>query len=439
MKLPIEFEEQMKTQLGDEYDAFLKSYDQETCRGIRVNTLKISVEAFEKISPFELTRVPWTEDGFYIEGIRPGKHPHYFAGLYYIQEPSAMLPAAVLAPTAEDVALDLCAAPGGKTMQMAAMMNNQGLLIANDINGQRLKALIRNAELMGVKNLIVLNDKQENIKTSLFGKIDRLLVDAPCSGEGMFKKHEDAVSAYKDYDIDACVMMQKNILDDILDVLNGQGKMVYSTCTFNTFENEDMIHYALSKKQLNLIDIPKKHGFVEGQGLPEVARIYPHKVKGEGHFTAQLKYDGLKKDCLKSRPHTSLPPLVQSFVETYLNIELKGHFKVIKNKIFMMPEQMIPIEGVKIIKDGWYIGELKKNRFEPSHAFALGLKASDCRQVIDFKSDAPEIIKYLKCETIFCDGQKGYNLICVDGHPVGWGKWSSGKLKNLYPAQWRLS
>lgn len=439
MKLPVSFENQMKEQLGPDFQDFLKSYDHEAYRGIRVNTLKISVEEFLVISPFDLEPIPWTEDGFYIKNERPAKHPHYFAGLYYIQEPSAMLPAVVLSPTSDDVALDLCAAPGGKTMQMAAMMNNDGLLIANDINNNRLKALIRNAELMGVKNLVVLNDKQDKIGQSLKGKIDKLLIDAPCSGEGMFKKHDDAINAYESYDIDACVGMQKAILDDVLEVLNGDGEMVYSTCTFNTFENEEMVNYAREKKSMVLVDIPKKHGFISGDIIQEVARIYPHKVKGEGHFTAKLKMDGHRSVISKKHMTSELPELARNFMDEMLEKPLKGLFKVVKNRVFMMPEHMIDITGVKIIKDGWYIGELKKNRFEPSHAFALGLKASNCKHVINFKSDGSEIIKYLKCETIACDGDKGYNLICVDGYPVGWGKWSGGKLKNLYPAQWRLS
>lgn len=439
MKLPIDFEHRMKEQLGPDFQDFLESYDHEAYRGIRVNTLKISVEDFLAISPFDLEPIPWTKDGFYIKDRRPAKHPHYFAGLYYIQEPSAMLPAVVLAPTSEDIALDLCAAPGGKTMQMAAMMNNEGLLIANDINNHRLKALMRNAELMGVKNLVVFNDRQENIRRALKGKIDKLLIDAPCSGEGMFKKDEDAILAYASYDIDACVRMQKAILDDILEVLNEEGELVYSTCTFNTFENEDMVFYAQDRKDMTLVDIPKNHGFVSGGIIESVARIYPHRVKGEGHFTAKLKMNGSRNTISKKNMTSERPDLLRQFMAEILVKPLEGRFKVVKNKVFMMPENMIDISGVKIIKDGWYIGELKKNRFEPSHAFALGLKASNCKHVINFASDSSEIIKYLKCETIACEGNKGYNLICVDGYPVGWGKWNNGKLKNLYPAQWRLS
>lgn len=439
MKLPVKFEEQMRKQLGDSFDAFIQSYDKETYRGIRVNTLKISVEDFLKISPFDLEPVPWTPDGFYIKDIRPAKHPHYFAGLYYIQEPSAMLPAVILDPKPSDVTLDLCAAPGGKSMQLAAMMNNQGLLIANDISNNRLRALIRNAELMGLRNLVVFNDHQSKIKMSLFKKVDKLLIDAPCSGEGMFKKHDDAINAYEDYDVDACVSMQEEILDDILETLNDGGQVVYSTCTFNSYENEDMIRYALDKHDLDLEMIDKDYGFEPGIDMPEVARIYPHLVHGEGHFAAKLHKSGENIQHHFDESVTEPPEVFKSFMKDYLKTPLTGHFKVIKDKLFLLPGKMLDFTGVKVVKTGWYLGDLKKNRFEPSHAFALGLKADQFINTIDFPSDSIEVMKYLKCETISCEGKKGYNLITTDGYPIGWGKWASGKLKNQYPSQWRLS
>lgn len=438
MKLPKIFEDQMRKQLGDEFNDFMATYDHESYRGIRVNTLKISVEDFLKITPFELKPVPWTKDGFYIEGIRPAKHPHYFAGLYYIQEPSAMLPAVALNPSSEDIVLDLCAAPGGKSMQLAAMMKNQGLLISNDISSNRLRALIRNAELMGLRNLVVLNDHQSKIKTTLYKKVDKLLIDAPCSGEGMFKKHDDAINAYASYDVDACVKMQTEILDDILETINDGGELVYSTCTFNTFENEEMIRYLIKSRQMTLASLDKDHGFVGGIDMPEVVRLYPHKIRGEGHFCAKLIQSGDRIDPKLKHVATQPPEALKDFMKTYMKAPLTGHFKVIKDKVFLLPD-LVDLTGVKVVKRGWYIGDLKKNRFEPSHAFALGLKASDFTSVIDLPSDSLEVMKYLKCETLACEGTKGYNLICTDGHPIGWGKWANGKLKNLYPPQWRLS
>lgn len=438
MNLPKKFLDRMKKQLGEEFDDFLKAYDRTAIKGIRVNTLKISVDDFKKISPFKLRPVPWTVDGFYIESSeKPGKHPYYYAGLYYIQEPSAMLPAEVLSPTQDDIVLDLCAAPGGKTMQLAAKMKNKGLLIANDISSNRLRALIRNAELLGVKNLIVLNEHQDKIAISLKNSVDKLLIDAPCSGEGMFKKDDGAVDAYADYDIEACTSMQKSILDSILPIVNGGGSVVYSTCTFNEDENENMIQYILEDTSFELNKLSPDFGFVNGR-LEGTLKIYPHLVEGEGHFVSKVTNNNRHSDQMIETSVNKPPELLLEFMSEYLTQPLEGYYKIIKERVFLMPEKRLKLSGVKIVKEGWYIGDLKKNRFEPSHAFALGLKSEQFKNTINFNIEDPNCIKYLKCETISCDGNKGYNLVCVNGFPLGWGKWANGKLKNLYPAAWRL-
>lgn len=437
MRLPEAFLERMRVQLGEEFDAFLASYDRKTIKGIRVNTLKISVEDFMAITDFDLRPVPWTRNGFYVEAEGLGKHPHYLAGLYYIQEPSAMLPAELLNPDPGEIVLDLCAAPGGKSMQLAAMMNNQGLLIANDINTKRLSALIRNAELMGVKNLLVINDHQDKIAAAMPGAIDKLVVDAPCSGEGMFKKDDDAKNAYEAYNIETCTSMQKEILDTIPSVVKTGGELVYSTCTFNTLENEGMVHYLMEKYDFSLVQSDLKM-FEPGIDMPEALRVYPHLIEGEGHFAVKLRSESNPESKVRPYVKNKAPELVDDFMRTYMTEPLEGHFKVIKDRVFLMPAYAVKTSGVKVLKEGWYLGDLKKNRFEPSHAFALGLKKSQFRQCIDWSKDSLEIIKYLKCETISCDGQKGYNLICVDGYPIGWGKWAQGRLKNMYPHAWRL-
>lgn len=440
MKLPEKFIEQMKTILGPNWDDFYKTYDHPAIKGIRVNTLKISVQDFMELAPFKLKAVPWTRNGFYVEpDISLGKDPYYFAGLYYIQEPSAMLPAELLNPDEDDVVLDLCAAPGGKTMQLADMMGNEGLLVANDINNHRLKGLIRNAELMGLKNLIVLNEHQMNIANQLKGFVDKLLIDAPCSGEGMFKKHADARRAYEDYDIEACKKMQKEILDDIMPVLNSKGSFVYSTCTFNTQENEEMLLSLKDRSPITIKEIPLNYGFEPGIQLKGPVRLYPHKVRGEGHFAALGTYRGQFDYKAENLEANEPPDLLQVFMDQYLNTPLEGHFNVYKDQVYLMPKKTLDFKGLKVVKAGWYLGKLAKNRFEPSHAFALGLKSSQFKNIINFKRDDVEVVKYLKCETLHCSGEKGYNLVCVDGYPLGWGKWAQGKLKNLYPSPWRLS
>lgn len=439
MDLPIEFISRMKKQLKDEYKNFIDSYDNETYRGIRVNTIKITVEDFLKITDFELIPVPWCNDGFYIKGdLRPAKHPHYFAGLFYIQEPSAMLPAVILNVKKNNIVLDLCAAPGGKTMQLAASMQNEGILIANDINTNRIKALIRNCELLGVTNIIVLNEKQENIASKIGRSFDKILIDAPCSGEGMFKKHDGAINAYAEYNIESCVKMQREILYEVNNMINGQGELVYSTCTFNENENEEMIQLMIDELNFKLVPLEANYGFKQGNKVKEVLRLYPHLIKGEGHFVGKVKNEEEYKTISINEEKNKPPELLLEFMKENMHYILEGYFEVIKDKVFLLPQKRLQLIGLRTSKKGWYLGELKKNRFVPSHAFALGIKKEDFKNIINLEKNSIEIIKYLKCETLKLEGTKGFNLICVDGHPIGWGKWANGTLKNLYPAAWRL-
>lgn len=300
MNLPQEFLEKMQVLMEkDEYEDFLSSFHKPRYYGLRVNTLKISVEEFLEISPMDLEPIPWTKDGFYYkEGQNPGKHPYYGAGLYYIQEPSAMLPGAIIAPKPGEYVLDLCAAPGGKTVQMAAAMKGEGLLVANDINSDRVKALVKNIELCGITNAIVTNDTPLNLSLRFESYFDRILVDAPCSGEGMFRKDEDARKSWGRYKCDMCSKMQMEILDNVDKMLKPGGYMVYSTCTFSPEENEKMICYFMEKfDHYEIVDIPKVAGIEDGRPqwcdnnseIKKTARLWPNKVKGEGHFVALLR------------------------------------------------------------------------------------------------------------------------------------------------------
>ena len=251
----------------DEYEAFLLSYSMPRYYGLRVNTLKISVEEFIKISPFKLEKIPWTKDGFYYdEGEHPGKHPFYYAGLYYIQEPSAMLPATVLDARPGEYILDLCAAPGGKTVQIAAGMKGEGLLIANDISSERIKALVKNIELCGVRNTIVTNEQPKKLAAKFPTYFDKILVDAPCSGEGMFRKDENAAKSWGKYKCDACSSVQKDILEYADIMLKPGGRLVYSTCTFSPEEDEVVIGNFLKKHDnYETFEIPLIAGIENGR------------------------------------------------------------------------------------------------------------------------------------------------------------------------------
>ncbi|TYQ16410.1 UNVERIFIED_CONTAM: NOL1/NOP2/sun family putative RNA methylase [Acetivibrio alkalicellulosi] len=451
MKVPFEFLEKMKKLLGkEEFDNFVKSYEMPRHYGLRVNTLKISVEEFLKTSPFKLKPIPWTNDGFYYLGEEsPGKHPYYHAGLYYIQEPSAMLPGAVADARPGEYVLDLCAAPGGKTVQMAAGMKGKGLLIANDISADRVKALIKNIELCGVTNAIVTNEKPEKLVSKFKNFFDKILVDAPCSGEGMFRKDENAAKSWDKFKSELCCNMQRDILENAHEMLKPGGMLIYSTCTFSPEENEMMIGYFLDRfKEYELMDIVKTGGIDSGRPdwadgnkeLVKSVRLWPHKLNGEGHFTALIRKKGHVESILDNKTTQSNSKELEPFYifqEENLNRSIEGYFSIQGSHLYYLPVKSPDLSGIKISKFGWYLGEFARGRFEPKHSFIIPLKKEDLKITVDFDSKSGEVIKYLKGETLITEGTKGYTGVLVDGYTLGWAKQNDHMLKNLYPKGWR--
>lgn len=461
MKLPVEFTNKMKSLLEeDEYNEFLKSYDEPRYYGLRVNTLKTSVEEFIKISPFNLEPIPWTDDGFYYrEGESPGKHPYYYAGLYYIQEPSAMLPAKILNAQPGDHVLDLCAAPGGKTVQIAAGMQGKGILVANDISSDRVKALVKNIELCGVRNAIVTNGSPDVLARNFKGYFDKILVDAPCSGEGMFRKDEDAARSWEKYKCEKCAGMQWDILQNVDRMLKPGGIIVYSTCTFSPEEDEKMISLFLSEySDYELLEIPKTAGIEGGRpgwsdGNPELAktaRLWPHRLRGEGHFVALLRKKSIGEAEFVRQDNSftygknpakgglaEITDVFMDFCRENLNICVEGNFLTKGSNLYYLPETPPDLSGIKVAKFGWYLGELIRNKFEPSHSMVVSLKKEDIKNVTDFGADSNDVLRYLKGETLIIEGKKGLTCICVDGYPLGWGKQTGDMIKNLYPKGWR--
>lgn len=457
MKLPVEFLDKMKKLLGEsEFNEFVESYNSPRYYGLRVNTLKVDVPEFLRISPFELKPVPWTRDGFYYpEGESPGKHPYYHAGLYYIQEPSAMLPGKVLDAQPGENVLDICAAPGGKTVQIAAGMKGKGLLVANDINAERVKALVKNIELCGVKNTIVTNESPAKLALNFPGFFDRILVDAPCSGEGMFRKDEDAARSWEKFKCERCSGMQWEILQSVDKMLKPGGYLVYSTCTFSPEENERMISSFINKfKNYEIWEIEKTAGIQPGRPdwsdgnseLAKTARLWPHKLKGEGHFVALLRKidcdeaveERIVHSCTKEAeiPEKYLK-VFNSFVEENLNSHIEGNFYMRGGNLYHLPVKMPDLSGLKVAKFGWYLGEFNNERFEPSHSMIAAMKEKDVKRIVDFDADSREVLAYLKGETLLIGGEKGYTGICVNGYTLGWAKQTGDMLKNLYPKGWR--
>ncbi|MBC7959231.1 MAG: RsmF rRNA methyltransferase first C-terminal domain-containing protein, partial [Vallitaleaceae bacterium] len=381
MRLPIEFEKAMRDLLKDEYSAYEKSLDQPYFGGLRGNELKVDGKRLQEIVPFQLEAIPWVHNGFYfLSGEQPAKDPYYHAGLYYIQEPSAMTPASILPVSPGDKILDLCAAPGGKSTQLGAKLGNTGLLVCNDISPSRAKAIVKNIEIFGIKNALVLSESPKKLQSYFEGFFDKVLVDAPCSGEGMFRKDPSMIKNWEEMGVAPYVALQEEILPSADKMLKPGGTMVYSTCTFSLEENERMISWFMeSYPNYELIKIPVEHGFSEGrEGLTEAIRLFPHKLKGEGHFVVLLHKKAAQASETPKVNAFEPPSAAQlvdfkHFEETYLNFAFdRNQLMLLEDHLYSLPKELPSLKGLRVLKSGWALGEMKKNRFEPSQAFASG-------------------------------------------------------------------
>lgn len=443
MKLPLEYTEKMKALLGAEYDDYIASFDAGRFYGLRANTWKITAEELQNKELFSLTPVPWCPAGFYYaEGERPAKHPYYHAGLYYLQEPSAMSPAAILPIEEGDIVLDLCAAPGGKTTQLGGRLMGTGLLVANDISAGRAKTLLKNVELAGLRNTIVMSETPEKIAARLPQFFDKILVDAPCSGEGMFRKEPDMVKSWDADMLTFCRTEQAKILESCACLLKEGGMLLYSTCTFSVEENEKSIGDFLEKHpEFSPVEIEKAHGFAAGTApFTACARLYPHKLNGEGHFLALLrKNSGESGKTLpeESGEWTKQMEAFRTFAAETLTEMPKGKYKMYGDGLYLLPESTPKLDKLRVLRTGWLLGTLKKDRFEPAQAFAMGLRKEEVKNVVDLPLEDERVIRYLKGETVEGEGKDGWTLVCVDGFPLGWAKMQKGRLKNKYAVSWK--
>lgn len=443
MELPIEYTKKMQKLLSEEYPQYMDSFEESRYFGLRVNPLKLGAKEFEKKDTFSLTPVPWCKEGFYYSGEeRPAKHPYYHAGLYYLQEPSAMSPGAVLPVEPGERVLDICAAPGGKSTQLGARLQGEGLLVANDISAGRAKALLKNIELFGIRNSVVMSEPPERLKERFPNFFDKILIDAPCSGEGMFRKEPDMVKSWNEDMLAFCQKEQGKILEACAGMLRPGGMILYSTCTFGVEENEKSIADFLDRhEEFTLVPIEKKYGFSPGTGeLPQCARLYPHKIKGEGHFIALMQKEGEGKQVSFPEEIGEKEKDISSFIDfekEVLKIKLSGTFKIFGDSLYLLPVGMPTMKGLRVLRTGWQLGMIKKGRFEPSQAFAMGLSKEEVSNVEDFSLEDGQVIRYLKGETVEADGKDGWTLVCVDGFPLGWAKRQGGRLKNKYAVGWK--
>ena len=526
MNLPELFTEKMRSLLGPEAEAFFEALAFESKKsGLRSNPLKIKPEALAKLLDIPLTPVPWCRSGFtYPSDIenRPSKNPLYQGGLYYLQEPSAMAPVGLLAPKPGDKVLDLCAAPGGKAAQIAGHLQGKGILVANDASATRSRALVKNLTLWGAKNAVIITEQPQRLAARFEEYFDKILIDAPCSGEGMFRKDPDAVKGWSANKPGTCVAMQREILRHAAVMVKPGGRMMYSTCTFDPYENEGTIsEFLKSHSDFHIVAVDHKHwGFAQGRpdwvnGPIEIsgaARLWPHRLDGEGHFLCLLEKkakenskmtmpNGSAGDCQSptdygftaggnfpahknnSYPHWAQVPspaaleLFKEFCENNLQTGIcpndsflatvsggksalskrnsssqrsnssqgssflqQNNFAQENNlnryPLFAVPLDLPDLSGLRIARSGWYLGDVKKDRFEPSHALALALTSQEARFIHNFPSSAGgNCARYLRGETLDIskdhnNPEKAWVLVCLSGFPLGWARLVNGRLKN---------
>ena len=423
--LPELFLIRMKVQLGEEYQEYLASLERPRAVALRFNPLKGEMPAL----PFVGDAVPWEPCGFYYDpATRPGLHPYHEAGVYYLQEASAMSAVALLDPQPGERICDLCAAPGGKTTQIAGRMQGEGFLLCNEYSPKRVKILSRNMERLGVANALVTNENTQKLAKRFPNFFDRVLIDAPCSGEGMFRKEEAAITDWSQETVEMCARRQAEILHNGAQLVRPGGRLVYSTCTFAPEENEWVIAAFLKDHPeftLEKVDAPWFTPAGEGQ-----FRLWPHKLLGEGHFAAVLRKNGDDEAEGSGCPGEKLPKEWVSFAKE-LNIKLpEGKAISFGQSLYWVPEDLPDLKGLKVERPGLELGVVKKDRFEPSHALALWLKT--CANVENFTADSKEIDKYLHGDVVNST-RKGWCLVMVDGYSLGWGKGDGRVLKNHYP------
>lgn len=448
--LPEAFIRQMSGQLGEELKPFLASYDAPRTYGLRLQPQKVPVGSLllEQLSSmFGLEPVPWCPTGFYYrEESRPGKHPFHAAGLYYLQEPSAMSSAELLAPQPGETVLDLAAAPGGKSTQLSAMIGPSGLLVSNEIHPARAQILAENIERIGAANTVVVQSPPDRLADRFPHFFDKIMLDAPCSGEGMFRKDETAQREWSPAHVEMCAARQLDIFRYALAMLKNGGTIAYSTCTFNRKENEELIETVLKE--------------YPGLTLVRTERLWPHKVQGEGHFVAVLRLTGEEAEEPQSRktgktgrqdkpaPLTAQTAeawkLFREFAETALvNLELlpPGEALLFGEQLYWLPcgrdglFRSSLLQGLKSPRPGLHLATIRKKRVEPSHALALALPSSAFQQAVSFPADSPELAAYLRGETLPVPPgvPDGWVPVCVDNHPLGWTKCAADQLKNHYP------
>ncbi len=475
MNLDNNFENRMRAILGEEYEELESALSRDKVSALRMNTLK-RFSTDNEYLPFEFSdkEIPWEKDGKVYTGGTPGKHPYHEAGVYYIQEPSAMAPVHYLDPKPGEKILDLCAAPGGKTTQIASKMQGEGILVTNEIDKKRAQILSLNVERCAVKNALVTNMDPAQLSDIFEGYFDKILVDAPCSGEGMFRKNDEAIENWSIDNVMLCADRQKKILDEAIKMLAPGGRLVYSTCTFAPEEDEEAALYIYSKGlepvetdmfpgmvrgSFEYLDAVYKNSELSNKDIADsftqiqnsTIRLFPHKIEGEGHFLAVFQKEGDAtlnaglygvNGKIKPAQNAELKLFEQFANETFIEETkklLKGTPFMFGDQLYLAPPGMPGIKGLKVMRPGLHLGTIKKDRFEPSHALALYLSPEDVKRSYELPSDTPAAMQFIGGQTLREAGKEnGWYLMTTDGYSLGWAKYAGGTFKNHYPKGLRI-
>ena len=428
MRFPTGFEEKYQRLLGKEAASFFSTFDQEPILAFRTNPLKEGQVTFSN-------PIPGTKWGYY--GKVSGKSPEHVSGLIYSQEPAAQMVAQVAHPHEGMRVLDLAAAPGGKSTHLLSYLNNTGLLVSNEINSKRSKILVENIERFGARNVLVTNESAERLEKVFSSFFDLIVLDAPCSGEGMFRKQPDAMDYWSlDYPAQ-CAALQREILEDAVKMLANCGELVYSTCTWAPEENEEIVAWLLDEFPLELVDLPKINGMTPGIDYPETARMYPHRFKGEGQFVAKFRFVGEHK-LPKLKPARSnltadQRSLWQIFQKEHLKVELKGDLQTFGDQLYLLPLGLPDLSKIKIARNGLHLGTFKKKRFEPSFALGLALQPSEVKNKLELSQQDFEV--YVGGETLQIKESlpNGWYQLIIHGNGLGFAKLANQTLKNYFP------
>ena len=428
-QLPEQFIQNMKKQLPEnEWEAFFAVYGNKPVKGVRLNPLRGGRYALKQVLPFLQEPVAWEENGFYTEGEKLGASPFHFAGVFYSQEPSAMSAAPLLDVKAGERVLDLCSAPGGKGTQLACKMQGEGIIVLNEPILSRAKILSQNVERMGIKNAVVTSEMPAKLAEKFPVYFDKILVDAPCSGEGMFRKNADeALREWSEENVALCAARQKEILENATKMLKKGGRLVYSTCTFSTQEDEGQVcDYLQNHPQMRLIKQEK---------------LYPHKIKGEGHFVALFeKTDGEIGDKKPIKPFVARDSerAYREFEKTFFREKFAYHLHEVNGVLYELPQNVFDWKGLQVLRVGVRVGEVKNGRFEPNHSLAMCLKKEEVLRAVDLSQTNERVGKYLRGETFEADVKNGWCMVCIEGFPLGFGKAVNGTIKNHLPKGLRM-